>query len=365
MPADEAAGDRTEEATPRRRQRMRERGRVAKSRDLAAAVVLLGGMVMLRFGGETILGRLEATTARVIQQDMGSLLVPEDNEIVPHVYDWMIQTGIAVGPFLIGVLAIALAANLMQTGFLFSTHPLGPDLNKLNPVNGLKRIVSLKSLMTLAMNFGKLLIVAGVAYLTLQDELPAAQVLATLEPCAIVAHTAYAVVHFGLVLSLLFLILGLIDMAYQFYQHNQDIRMTRQEVKEEMKETEGDPQVRARRRQIQRQMAMQRMMQEVPEAEVVVRNPTHYAVAVQFKPDMAAPLVVAKGTDRVAMKIIEIALKNSVPVWQAPSLARQLYKIEIGDEIPPALFPALAEILSYVLKGEKLAQYRRALESAA
>jgi len=214
-------------------------------------------------------------------------------------------------------------------------------------------------------NLAKLLIVMAIAYLSLRVELPNARVLSVLAPSSMLTHSAYAVIDLGLRLAILFFILGLADMGYQFYQHSQDMRMTKQEIREELKETEGDPHIRARRRQIQRQMAMQRMMQEVPQAEVVVRNPTHYAVAIQYKPDMEAPVVVAKGTDRVALRIVEIAIKNGVAVWQAPALARQLHKVGIGDMIPPALFPALAEVLSHVLKGEKLAQHRRAMGQAA
>ncbi len=365
MPADEAAGDKTEEATPRRRQKERERGNVAKSKDLAAASVLLGGMVMLRFGGHMILRYLSAGTERILRQDIAGLATPSNNEIIPYAYDWILWGLYASGPFMLGIFVIAVAANVLQVGFLFSIETLTINLDKLNPVNGMKRMFGVKSMVMLLMNLVKLIIVIVVAYLTLRTAMPDAAALASLGAKQIITHEAYAVMDLGLRLAMLFFILGLMDMGYQFYQHNRDMRMTKQEVKEDMKEGEGDPHIRARRRQIQRQMAMQRMMQEVPQAEVVVRNPTHFAVAVSYKPEMNRPIVVAKGTDKIALKIIEVAIKNGIPVWQDPPTARALFRTtEIGDPIPEELYAALAEILAHVLKGEKLAAYQHGGKAA-
>lgn len=364
--AEETAGEKTEEATQRRRQKERERGRAAKSRDLSAASVLLAGMVLLRFGGPTIYSWLHGGTVRLLALDLGGLRVPYGNEIMPHVYLWLEWIAYALGPFMLGLFVVAVVANIAQVGFLFSFEPLTPDLNKLNPVSGLKRIFSLKGFMVLVMNIIKLTIVAVITWLTLRREMPGANTLAFLEPGPIFVHTARAVVNFGLLLALVFFVLGLADMIYQFHQHSVDLRMTKQEVKEELKEVDGDPQIKARRRAIQRQMAMQRMMQEVPEAEVVVRNPTHFAVAIKYRPSMPAPVLVAKGMNLMAKRIIEVAKQHGVPVYERPELARELYrKVEIGDRIPPALFHAVAEVMAYVLEGEKRARYLRALQGAA
>ncbi|MBN2713106.1 MAG: flagellar biosynthesis protein FlhB [Planctomycetes bacterium] len=365
MPGDESAGERTEEATPRRRQKERERGRVAKSRDLSAALVLLGGMLLLKYGGHVMFSNIFAGTKNCIGEFMGSKLTPERLEIGPYFLEWLYWTVLCAGPFIGGIMLVALAVNYGQTGLIFSWEPLTPDLNKLNPVNGVKRLFGLRSWMTLVFNCMKLMCVVAVAYMTIKSELPKAILLTSADPGPIFWQGTDSVATMGIRLALLFLVLGIFDFGYQIYQFNQDMMMTKQEVKEEYKEMDGDPQIKAKRRQIQRQLAMQRMMQEVPQAEVVVRNPTHFAVAIKYKPDMPAPIVVAKGADHVAKRIIDLAIKNNVPVWQAPSLARQLFKVELEDQIPAALFPALAEVLSHVLKGDKLAQYRRALKNAA
>jgi len=250
------------------------------------------------------------------------------------------------------------AANILQVGFLLSAEGLVPDLNRLNPVSGFERMFNLRAFVTLLMSFAKLIIVVAVAYYTLRSAMPGAARLMLMDPGAIFMCGAQAVIELATRLAMVLFLLGLADFGYQYYQYNEDIRMTKQEVKEEHKDLEGDPQIRARRRQIQRQLA------EVPQAEVVVRNPTHFSVALKYKPDMSAPKVVAKGADKLAMKINELAIKHGVPVWRQPALARQLFKVEIGEAVPPALFPAVAEVLAHVLRGEKRAEFMRQLNRA-
>lgn len=363
MPGEEAAGDRTEEATPRRREKERERGRVAKSRDLSAAAVMLGGMLMLRYGGTVIYGWIHIFTARMIGEEMANkpMPLPDDEEILlTYGLEWLMWTAHMLLPFLLALFVIALAVNLAQVGFLFSWDPLMPNLSKLNPINGLQRMFGLRSLMTLVFNMLKLAAVFTVAYITMTTAVPQALHLAEMMPAQILASSGLLVATMGLRLALLFFVLGVADFGYQIYQQNKDMMMSKQEVREEFKEVEGDPQIKARRRQIQRQLAMQRMMQEVPEAEVVVRNPTHFAVAIRYKPDMEAPLVVAKGADRMAMRILDVARANRVPCVERPELARLLYRtVEVGDPVPQSLYSAIAEILAYVLRGDKLAQYKR------
>ncbi|MCX7935727.1 MAG: flagellar biosynthesis protein FlhB [Planctomycetota bacterium] len=357
---EEAAGDRTEEATPRRREKEREAGRVARSRDLAASLVLLGAMLFLRYGGDLMGYEMLAVAEQTLTQYLPSLPPPEGNEILPHILTWLYWCGRIAGPFLVTIMLIAIIANLIQTGPVFSWEPLEPNFDRLNPISGLMRMFSLRSLMTLAVNFLKIALVVAVAYQSLAIEMPRAYLMVSEMPAQIMIHGGLAVSHFGLKLAAVLVILGLLDFGYQRYQYERDIMMTKQQVQEELKEVEGDPQVRARRRAIQRQLARQRMMQEVPKAEVVVRNPTHYAVAISYKPNMEAPRVVAKGEGLIAQRIIEIAKQHGVPLWYAPALARKLYReVEIDQYIPPELFPALAEILAHVLKGEKRAQYER------
>lgn len=365
MPADDSAGERTEEPTARRLQKERDRGQVAKSQDLNASVVMLAGMLFLRFAGDWIFRYLFLAAQGLIGQTLGSEPAPYRLEILSYLTQWGMWVALALAPFLLTVATAALIINVAQAGFLFSTEALMPDLSKLNPVNGMKKLVSLRGLMTLAMNSGKLVAVGIVAYLFIRAELPAAMNLMYADPAQILTLAGMAVINLALYLAVIFFLLGIIDYIYQRYQYMKDLKMTKQEVKEEAKDVEGDPQVKSKRRQIQMQLAQQRMMQEVPQAEVVVRNPTHFAVAIRYKPDMAAPEIVAKGVDRMAQRIIRLAIDNNVPCWQAPSLARQLYRIEVGDTVPPALFPAVAEVLAHVLRGEKLAEYEQAMNDQA
>jgi len=363
---EEAAGDRTEEATPRRREKEREAGRVARSRDLAASLVLLGAMLFLRYGGARMGYEMLSIAEQTITQYLPSVPPPHGNEILPHVLMWLYWSGRVAGPFLLAILALAIAVNFIQTGMVFSWEPLVPNFDRLNPVSGLTRMFSLRSLMTLVVNLLKIALVVAVAYQSLAVELPRAYLMVSEMPAQLLIHSGLAVSHFGLKLAAVMVILGLLDFGYQRYQYERDIMMTRQQVREELKEVEGDPQVRARRRAIQRQLARQRMMQEVPKAEVVVRNPTHYAVAISYKPGMDAPRVVAKGEGLMAQRIIDLAKKHGVPLWHAPELARKLYReVDIDQYIPPELFPALAEILAHVLKGEKRAQYERLAAASA
>lgn len=365
MAEDESAGEKTEDATPHRLRKLREKGQVPKSRDLSAAAVLLGAMLLLRYGGSTMLRGVWEFMEDMLSRGMAEMVVPVGNEIMPYCYRWLTVVALTAGPFLLALLVVALAVNFAQVGFYFSTESLTLDLDKLNPVNNMQRIFSLQGVMMLVMNLMKLAVVVTVAYLSLKAELPAAAMLTALGPEQIFIHGAYAVSDLGVKLAMIFFILGLADMGYQSYQYAVNNRMTKQEIREEYKETEGDPHVRAKRRQIQRQMAMKRMMQEVPQAEVVVRNPTHYAVAIKYKPEMAAPEVVAKGADHLALRIIEVAIKNQVPVWQAPALARQLYNVDLGKPVPAALFPALAEVLAMVLGKEKKASLLKSIRKNA
>lgn len=366
---DESNDDKTEEATPYKLQKEREKGNVAKSKDMASAMVLLMSMLLLYMLGDYMLESMGALTIRFLQTEIagnpGNIPVPSQERIVALMYQWMIWSVIPMAPFLVLILIGAMLAHVVQTGPMYAPEALKLDLTKLNPIAGFKRMFSLKSFMTLLMNMGKLLIVVVVVWLTLREEVPTSMVLARSSVGQMTWHGGNAVFELGLRLAMIFFILGVVDFMYQRYQHAQNLKMTKQEVKDEYKMQEGDPHIRARRRQIQREMSQQRMMQEVPESEVVVRNPTHYAVAIRYKPELAAPVVVAKGKGKMAMRILDRAMAAGVPTWRDPPLARQLYKIEVGDPIPPALFQALAEILAHVLTAEKRAQYLSSMAGAA
>lgn len=351
---EEGAGEKTEDATPRRREKEREQGRVAKSRDLAAAIILLGIVIFLRFGAGAMLEYFMAAMHRYLWFEMRSSLPPTGVEVMPDAYLWLKLIFYCLAPFLVTIFLLALAGNILQTGFMFSPQAIKLDLNKINPINGAKRMVSLRSLVMLLLNAAKLVVVVLLVWYTISAQIPLTAALTRVGVFPMMSHSALAVWDLALKLSVLFFLLGLADYGYQLYQYNQDIKMTKQEVKEEMKDMEGDPHIKSRRRQIQREIAMQRMMQEVPEAEVVIRNPTHFAVALKIDETAGVPMVIAKGMDKVALKIVALATQSGVLVWQDPPLCRQLFNsVEVGEPIPPALYAAVAELLGYIYQNNE------------
>lgn len=358
MPGEEAASDKTEDATPRKRQQERERGRVAKSKDLGAAVILLAAAVLLRVGGGMMGDMMGLTFERIMgwNGQMAAILPPTGVEVIPHMLNWMLYLAVCGGPYLVAVFLAAAAANYGQTGFLFASKALEPDINKINPVSGFQRMFSLRSFMTLAMNLAKITLLAAVAWPTIEDAIGRAPILMDRDAQATSVYLATTVLDLAILLAALLLILGVADYGYQRFQMEKDMRMTKQQVKEEYKDTDGNPEIKAKRRQLHRQMAQERMMQDVPNADVVIRNPTHYAVALKY--DMAAgnpsPTVVAKGVDFIALKIIDIAKEAGVVVWTDRALARQLHdKLEVGQAIPHELYQPVAEILGYVYQHGK------------
>jgi flagellar biosynthetic protein FlhB len=269
-----------------------------------------------------------------------------------------------MAPLLMILFVVAAVAGVSQFGLVFSSEALSLKLEKLNPVEGVKRMFNLRSFVTLIMSLGKVALVLIVAYFSFKSELFASKAMAALSSGQVTSHICQASIDMMLRLAAVLLILALADYWYQRFQWEKDLRMTKQEVKEEMRDTDGDPHVKSKRRQIQRQLAMQRMMSEVPEAEVVVRNPTHFAVALKYDAEKDPfPYVVAKGMDRVAMKIIKIAFEHNVPVKYSPELARELHKLELGDSIPNKLWKPVVEVLAWVYKGSKADKLREKLQA--
>ena len=348
-----AAGEKTEEPTPKKKEDARKKGQVAKSYDLSSAITLILLILMSNMFGDSVFNALHryvrhslenGLSRSVTQGNLTSILLQDSGTYLK-----------AVLPMMAGVMVIGILANIMQTGFLRSTYPLKPNLKRLNPIEGFKNIVSKRAFLNLCKNFLKLILVGYISYSFVEDNL---------EEILSVAHMSirgvFPVVG-DIVLGLLsrvgisLLALAAIDYMYQRYEFNRDMRMTKEEVKEELKQMEGDPQIRSLRRQKQRQMAMSRMMAAVPEATVVVTNPTHLAVALRYEEESSAgaPVVVAKGADFIAQKIREIAKEHEIPIMENKSLARALYRnVEIGQEIPMELYQAVAEILAMVYRME-------------
>ncbi|MDR3210303.1 MAG: flagellar biosynthesis protein FlhB, partial [Planctomycetota bacterium] len=353
MPGNE---EKTEEATAKKRQDARLEGNVAKSRDLTAAVELIGAIVILKLFGWLMAEYSLDFTVRILSMDFPTLEIPDGKEIVAYATNWCFWLVILVLPFLLLTCVVAIGINLYQIGLLFTTKPLKLNFNKLNPVSGMKKLFSVSNLVMLALNSAKLCVIMPIAWYTIIAELQSVMVIVEMEAAGTFIYMTRAILDLALKLACILFILGYADYLYQKYKYNKGLKMTKQEVKEEFKQMEGDPKVKQKRRQIQMQQAMQRMMSEVPQAEVVVRNPTHYAVAISYKPHMVAPVVVAKGMNLVALKIIDAAREAGIPLHEDPPLARELYRtVEIGEEIPAHLYEAIAKILELVMTAEKRA----------
>ena len=349
MPADDNSGDRTEEATQHRRQEARERGQVPKSRDLGAAISLIGAILLLRYGGHGVAWLFHSFTESILGVDgrMAASPTPDGMEVFSTILYALAWFALTTLPLLAGIFLLAAVANYGQVGFLFAPATLEIKLDKLNPVAGLKRMFSLRSLITLAMNVAKVALMFVVAWPVIRGEFDVVGQLVHLDTHEIYVYMVQAVLRLALYLACLLVILGVLDYAYQRYQHSQDLRMTKEQVRQEMRNLEGSPENLQRRRQMQRELSRQRMMQEVPKADVVIRNPTHFAVALRYEDGKPAPWVVAKGTDLMALRIIEVAEAHQVPVFEDRPLARKLYAaLAVGDFIPADLFQVVAALIA-------------------
>lgn len=346
MPGD--AGDKTEAPTPRRREEARRKGQIARSQDLSSSILLLGGMICLRWFGPHLIETM--TGALRHYMSMSDIRDATRIDVIPAMISLAVAVLGAVGPIMVGLILVALISHLVQVGFVFTTDPLTPNLNKLNPMNGLQRLFSMRTLVQLAMNLLKLTFVCVVGYIVIESRL--GKIFLAMEvggwaQLALIAQIAYEI---GLILAVVLFILALFDYVWQRWRHEQDIKMTKEEVKEELRRMEGDPVIKQRRRKMQLAAALQHIRKNVPKADVVVTNPTELAIAIKYDSEnMAAPKVVAKGQDYLAAKIREIAAQHGIPIIERKPLAQALFKtVEVGQEIPETFYKAIAEILAYV-----------------
>ncbi len=352
--AKDSGMDRTEKPTPKKLQDARKKGQVAQSREIPSALILITSLGVFYFGG-SIMARQLAYIMRVSFRDLGGAWV-QSAASVNLMTDWLFDQTIAIiVPLMIALLIIGVIANVAQFGFNFKEDLFVPDFKKMNPISGTKRLFSLKSLVELIKSVLKISFVGLIAFLVLHGELvtiPSLIHMEVVDTAAFMGEVAFKIAFF---VCLGLIVLAAADFTYQKWQHQKDLMMTKQEVKEERKLSEGDPQVKSRIRSMQIEMAQRRMMEAIPTADVVITNPTHFAIAIKFDPDeMAAPEVVAKGADHMAHRIRETAEEHAVPLVENKPLARALYRTtEIGDSIPVDLYRAVAEVLAYVyrLKG--------------
>jgi flagellar biosynthetic protein FlhB len=342
--------DRTEPATPRKREEARQRGQVARSVDLNSAVILLAGLITLHFLGSTLYNQMAAFTISTLGEIHAIEITQESLKY--HVLSGIFVFAKMLGPILIILAVIGFTVSYVQVGALFSWDPLIPRFGRLNPIAGVSKLLSTRAFVDLFKNLLKVTIIGYIGYDTVKDRIADFIPLVDAGVGTIFEITGAVAYTVGIRMGIALLILAILDYAFQRWEYERSLRMTRQEIKEEHKRLEGDPAIRARIRSVQREMARRRMMQEVPRAEVVITNPTHIAVALRYdSTTMTAPVVVAKGQGLIAEKIKEIAVAHGIPVIEDKPLAQTLFKlVEVGMEIPEQLYRAVAEILAYVFR---------------
>ncbi|MDX2085854.1 MAG: flagellar biosynthesis protein FlhB [Candidatus Melainabacteria bacterium] len=347
------SGSRTEKPTARKLQRAREQGQVAKSQDLNAAISLAALALLVSFSGNyfyaSLSGILQGTYQRLSTQ---ALTVSTFGDLWTDALQTLIWLLV---PMMLTVTTAAILINLVQIKPLFTTKPLEPKLDKLNPINGFKRIVSMRSMVESAKAIIKMAVLGSIASMVImgrQTELMGLNLLDLPTALSLIGEILSQIALWSIAI---FFVIGLIDWRYQAYELEKQLMMSKQDIKDERKETEGDPMIKSRIRQTAAQMARKRQMVSVPTADVVITNPTHFSVAIKYDPDLfPAPTVVAKGKDHVAMQIRMLAKEHGVPLMENKPLARSLYAaVDVDQMIPPDLFAAVAEVLAYVFARNK------------
>ncbi|WP_185807011.1 flagellar biosynthesis protein FlhB [Bacillus sp. HMF5848] len=344
------AGEKTEKATPKKRQESRKKGQVAKSTDVNSAFVLLAVFLVLSFTGSSM-GNIVTSIFR--ESFTQYIHMPFTSENIHLIFIELLIQGIwVVAPVMLVAVVAGVAATYLQIGFLFSAEAIKFNLNKINPLQGAKRIFSIRSIVELLKSILKILLIGTVTFTILWlhvDEIFNLSQKTLYDALALVAKLT---IQMGIGASIALLFLAILDYLYQRYDFEKNIRMSKQDIKDEYKKTEGDPLIKSKIKQKQMEMATRRMMQEVPNADVVITNPTHFAIALKYDDsNMDAPYVVAKGVDFIALKIKETAKEHDIVTVENRPLARALYdKVEIGQAIPDEFFKAVAEVLAYVYR---------------
>jgi flagellar biosynthesis protein FlhB len=355
--AEDTGLERTEPASERRREQAREEGQVARSRELSTLALLLAGGGGLWFMGAGLTDKMSTLMRHGMQLDRA--LAYDTDLMLLRLKDSCVDVLLAFSPLLALLVLAGIASALLLNGWLFSFKPLLPDWGRIDPMKGMARILSLHGAIEMLKAIAKAVVVGGVAAWVIWHNSGAVLSLAGEPLGAGMAHLLQLLGTSFLIMAGSIALVAAVDVPVQIWDHERKLRMTREEVRQENKETEGDPKLKAHIRSQQREMARRRMMAEIPKADVVVTNPTHYAVALRYQDGaMRAPKVVAKGAQLLAAHIRALAEEHHVPILEAPPLARALYRhAELGDEIPAALYTAVAEVLAYVYQ---LRRYREA-----
>ena len=353
--AENSGQERTEKGTGKRRSEARNRGQVANSREIPATLILLAALGVFHFAGAQVFEQCAALVSGMFR-NLHTIRLGTITAASALAADLLQTVILILLPFFVPFLVAGLVGNVGQIGFEIHFQALAPKFSKMNPIAGIKRIFSLRGLVELAKSSLKILFVGGIAYSVVSGYLKDFPGLVRWDLGALWSFTAEVTFKIIFYVFLAMLVLSALDYIYQRWQYEESLKMTKQEVTDEHKQSEGDPKVKSRIRSLQRQTAYHRMMAEVPKADVVITNPTHLAIALRFKSDeMPAPRVVAKGADYIAERIRETAREHNVPIVENKPLAQTLFKMtELGDYIPVDLYRAVAEVLAYVyrLKGK-------------
>jgi len=353
MPSGDGA-EKTEQATPRRRQKAVEEGNIAKSRELSTALSFIAAILFLYYYMPYFVQGIEDVFIQFFQMT--------DFELNPNSTYYLFTTivkhlAVLVIPFMALLVAVGIIANIAQFGFVISPKAMQPKFSRLDPIKGFSNLFSKRSLVELIKSLIKIFAVGAIAFFIVKGEISKIASLSAADPVSSVVFLGKLIFEISFKIAIVILLMAIADFIYQKWQHEEDLKMSKQEVKEEFKQMEGDPQVKQRIRSMQREMARKRMMEDVPKSDVVITNPTHYAVAIKYDAGSdAAPRVVAKGQRLIALRIKERAKESGIFVHEDPPLARSLFaSCDIGEEIPENLYRAVAEILAmvYKIKGDK------------
>jgi flagellar biosynthetic protein FlhB len=345
--AEESDLEKSEPASPARLEKAREEGQVARSRELVTFVMLTTGVGGLWILGEMMGQHFSSALRNGLQFERASAF--DASHMMMQAGTAVLHALLALAPLLGMLLVAALAAPMMLGGWLFSTKSLAPTFSKMNPITGIGRMFSTETLAELVKTIVKSLLVGGVAWYVISGSVASIMALMSEPVHAALPHTLHLVARSCALIIGSLLLVAVIDVPYQLWSHHRKLRMSREDLRQEQKDSDGDPQVKAQIRRQQQQMAKRRMMAEVPKADIIVTNPTHFAVALKYHDkDMRAPRVIAKGADLVALRIRAMAAENNIPILEAAPLTRALFRhTQLGDEIPAALYAAVAEVLAW------------------
>jgi flagellar biosynthetic protein FlhB len=351
--ADDKDQERSEPATPKKRDDARKKGQVAKSREIPSVLVLLSALSVFYFVGGWMFNEMITVTRDILVQiSYWRLNAESAHDLMWYIFQKVV---IMLAPLVICVALAGIIGNIAQVGFLLSGEAMSPKFSKLNPLEGIKRLFSVTSLTELIKSIFKVIIIGSIGYNILRGEMDQIPALVGVDIRSILSFVGRVALKLGYYVCLVLIVLAALDFVFQRWKHERDLRMSKQEIKDEYKQREGDPLIRSRIRSAQREMAMKRMMEAVPKATVIITNPTHLAIAIKYERGLPAPIVVAKGAGHIAERIREIAAQHDIPIIEQKPLARALYKdVEIGGYVPVDLYHAVAEVLAYVYRLKNL-----------